>query len=99
MDNVTSPVDNSTWFLKGPHTNRFFHSWMFGGGGKRTGSFQNFCFINISFENFLQGSYFYSFRLLYILLVRKNFDSSDSILSVFVDSGHRKHVADEFTII
>ena len=75
--------------------------WTFGGGGgKRTGRFQNVCFIDISSEQFLQETLFFSFRLLYILLVRRDFYSSESILSVFVKSGHGKHVADadDFTI-
>ena len=38
---------------------------------------QKFCFINVSSENFLQETLFCSFHLLYTLLVRKNFDSSD----------------------
>ena len=56
--------------------------WTFGGGGggKRTGRFQNCCFIEISSENFLQVTLLYSFSLLYIMVVRKNFDSSESIL-------------------
>ena len=38
---------------------------MLGGGGgcKRTGRFQKFCFIDISPENFLQGTLFCSFHL------------------------------------
>ena len=40
------------------------------------GRFQKICFIDISPENFLQET-FCSFRLLYILLVRKNIDSSN----------------------
>ena len=58
----------------------------------------NFCFIESSSENFLQGSLFYNFRLLCILLVRKNCDSSESISSLFVKSGNGKHVADDFII-
>ena len=68
------------------------------GKGVKDRKFSKFCFIEISYENFLQGTSFYSLRLLYMLLVRKNFDSSESILSVFVESGHAKHVADDFTI-
>ena len=49
-------------------------------------------------QNFLQVILFYIFCLLYILLVRRNFDSSESILSGFVESGHGKHVADDFII-
>ena len=51
-----------------------------------------FHFNDNSSENLLQGTLFYSFRFLYISLMRKNFDSSESILSVFVESGHGKHV-------
>ena len=43
-----------------------------GGGGKRTGRFQKFCFIDISPENFLQGTLFcsYSFAV-YIVNVKE----------------------------
>ena len=48
------------------------------GGGKRTGRFQNFCFIDIFPENFLQETLFCTFVCcLYIFLVCKNFNSSD----------------------
>ena len=59
------------------------------GVGKRIRRFQTICFIQISFENPLQETSFCSFCLLYILLTRTNFDSSEEgILSVFVESGH-----------
>ena len=67
-------IKKADLFSKGLHTNRFFHAkrpmdvWG-GGGGKRTGRFQKFCFINISPENFLQETLFCSFRLLYIYIV------------------------------
>ena len=47
--------------------------WTFGGGGgKRTGRFQKFCFIDISPENFLQETLFcsYSFAV-YIVNVKE----------------------------
>ena len=69
-----------------------------GDRGKRTARLSKFCFIKISSKKILQETLFYSFCLLYILLVQKNFDSSESILSVFVESGHGKHVADNFKI-
>ena len=49
-------------------------------------------------RNFLQETLFCSFHLLYIMLVRKNFDISERIMSSFVESGHGKHVSDDFTI-
>ena len=64
---------------KGTNTNRFSHvKYPIGGRGgvERTLRFQNFCSIEIYSEIFLQGNLFYSFHLLLILLVRKNFDSS-----------------------
>ena len=71
---------------------------VWGGGGKRTGRFQNFCFIDISPENFQQETLFCSICLLYLLLVLKNFDSSDiHILSVFVEYMVMKSTSLDFT--
>ena len=62
----------------------------------KTRHFQNFCWIKISSENFLRETLFYSFHFTtyLILLVQNNFDTS--ILPVFVESGHGKHVTNDF---
>ena len=66
-------IENVVNLLRGrTHIDSFTRNvqWTFGGGGgKRTGRFQKFCFIDISPENFLQETLFCSFRLLYILLM------------------------------
>ena len=54
------------------------------------------------FSNFfvlsLHETLVYSFCLLYILFVRKNFDSSESISVSIFESGYGKHFADDFII-
>ena len=68
-----------------------------GGGVKGTGIFE-ISFIKNSSANFLEGTLSYNFHLLYVLLVQKNFDSGESIFSVFIESVHRNNFADDFII-
>ena len=69
---------------------------VWGGGGKRTGRFQNFCFIDIFPENYLQRNFILQLSFaVYILSVQELFDNSD-ISCPPLEHGHGKHVADDF---
>ena len=50
-----------------PVTQNFQWTFWGGGVGKRTWRFQNFCFNEISSQNFLQVTLFYSFSFLYMM--------------------------------
>ena len=49
------------------------------------------CVIRISYGKFFYETVFYSFHLLYTLLVQNNFNSNERILIIIVVSGHGKH--------
>ena len=63
------------------------------GRGKKDRPFSKFSFLPKIFRNELYSTFFTCPIFCPYLLVRKNFYSSESILSVFVESGHGKPVA------